>query len=140
MSENQIRLLEMIAGKQFVRHNEIPPNLHDALRIFRRSGLVCVQSTGYGDAALEHEEYCRSLNPAYWLSPSGKDALALHRESNLRVWPENDTKFEEEDVPAAFRENGRQDGAVLTAPYLRMQLISNSSLPTWRNTSVRRKP
>jgi hypothetical protein len=55
MSPNEIRLLEMFINKQTLYHNEIPPDLYDALRIFRRSGLIKVQITGWDEAALEHE-------------------------------------------------------------------------------------
>jgi hypothetical protein len=36
----------------------------------------------------------------------------------FRDWPKHDTKFDEENVPAEFREGGERDGAPLTGPYL----------------------
>jgi hypothetical protein len=73
------RFLELLEKKPNITYIEIPPEHRDALWIARRSKLVETQNTGWGEQALEHEVYYESLNPAHWLSPVGKDALALYR-------------------------------------------------------------
>jgi hypothetical protein len=62
-----------------MRYSDLPEGLHDAWRVAWRSGLVTVQMTGWPAQALEQDAYLQSLNPAFWLSPLGKDALAMHR-------------------------------------------------------------
>jgi len=51
------------------------------------------------------------------LTESGKDILEAPSEGGKI--PLEGEEFEEKDVPQAFRENGKLDGAVLTGPYLR---------------------
>jgi hypothetical protein len=64
-----------------VRYHEIPVELRDAFRIARRAvpSPITIQNMGYGEGIWEHEAYLKSLDPAYWLSPAGKDALAWRR-------------------------------------------------------------
>ena len=75
------RLLDLLADKPNVLHQNIPPDLGNALRIGLRQGLVDTQKYGIYAESLKHDAYRHLYDRAYWLSPEGKDALAWHRET-----------------------------------------------------------
>jgi len=75
-----LRLLEFLADKPNVPHDDIPSELLNAPRIALRGGLVETQTAGICGQALKHDAYRGLLGRAYWLSPLGKDVLAEHRE------------------------------------------------------------
>jgi hypothetical protein len=74
------QLLELLDAKAHVCWNEIPAVLRsDAWRIAYNRGLIATNAGVWGPAAVRHEPYRQALNMPFWLTESGKDALALHR-------------------------------------------------------------
>ncbi|HEV3083278.1 MAG TPA: hypothetical protein VGY66_26065 [Gemmataceae bacterium] len=72
--------LKFLADKPYAPHDDIPPELHNAVRIALSMGFVETQTAGLWGEALEHDAYRGLLGRAYWLSRRGKDMLAWHRE------------------------------------------------------------
>jgi hypothetical protein len=74
-------LLELLGSAPHLRHDDIPQDLHNALRIALTENLVATQTAGIWGEALKHDAYRSLLGRAYWLTAAGRDALAWHAES-----------------------------------------------------------
>jgi hypothetical protein len=107
-----------------MQDSAIPGHLRNALAICRRDPAKIVPVPVAGAICLyEFPDTKHDRPDTTWkVTLQGNAVLAFHRESEAprggQGLPMNGSKVNPQDVPAEFRELGRPEGAVLTAPYL----------------------